>query len=1552
MDYKMGADGTTYVKTHATPPPVGAKASSLPTAEHARASSDASEKARLQTAALKQTEGWTVEPSKGNDSSKLEKRRLEALRSFEETVKRLLEQAKTGNLSPEAQSLTGNSQRVFKAFYEAGRALEDESTRKLPRIRNAEGEPMFRVYAIAQAALEATAFAFEDRDLLAYLEGFQTKQPLESSEMWALKAALQFALLEEIGVQCRALLDRESRGEQESAVDRTEASEGPLLNALVSIQSIEHVDWETFFVECSQVEKILREDPAGVYGKMDASSRDFYRQAVSELATHSQASETKVAESAVKFARQVRRVAGEDARLFGRRRHVGFYLVDEGRRRLEALVRYRVPLHKRIERMVRSGPDVSYVVGIELVTIGLIAFLLSGLHMVLPSVAAVVLLLLPATESAVRIINQLITFLIPPSRLIKMDFSEGIPDECATMAVIPTLLLSAPQVRESVEELEIRYLANADPNLHFALLADSPDSPKAFDETDNLVNMATNLIQELNRKYARQGRGSFFLFYRHRIYNESEGAWMGWERKRGKLLDLNRLLRGEFDSFPVKIGDLSVLPKIQYVITLDSDTQLPREAAHRLAGTLAHPLNRAVIDPESNIVIAGHGILQPRVGISVSSARRSRLASIYSGQTGIDPYSRAISDVYQDLFGEGTFTGKGIYEVDVYQKVLAQRFPSNALLSHDLIEGSYARAGLVSDIEVIDDYPSHFSAYSRRKHRWIRGDWQVLRWLLGRVPGYSGRAVPNPLSFISRWKILDNLRRSVIEAATLALLLGGWFFLPGGPIYWTVATLVLLLLPSYLQLALSVAGAAGSQDWTGALKEPSKSFAIEQVNVLFTLVFLLHQALVTLDAIFRTLFRLIVTHRKLLEWETAAQSEARATKSSPVEICLSLTVWISIALGLLMFAVRPGSLPEALPFLVAWACSKPIRRWLDRPLFSSRRVLTPEEKGFVRQAALRTWRFFAEWSHEGANWLVPDTVQDSPRIVAEVISPTNLGLLLNTRLAAWDLGYLTVSEFAGLTERTLDAAMKLPQYRGHFFNWSQIDILKEVRSPFVSTVDSGNLVAALWALKEGCLELLEQPVFNASLWAGLRDHLNLLKNILARQVASPDVERVLQEIAKAFETAGEECTAWVRALPELGRKAVELEGLLSKNNGGPDARRDEAVWWAAELITRLARVKETAENFTPWVLPAHRPLFLRPNTLPLVNANRLALAGLPDVLTGIQARLERLTQNEQVEFKVRSEARAFLPKIQCSLANARKLIESLKEMAEVSASLAASTDFSFLCHPQRKILSIGFDVKAQKREEACYDLLASEARTATFVAIAKGDLRQEAWFRLGRAHTRHAGQRVMLSWSGTMFEYLMPSLWMRTYPSTLLANTQQAAVKCQQEFGRRRRRPWGVSEAGYNKKDSAGRYQYQAFGIPFLALNPESSGDIVAPYASFLALDVDPLGAVRNLRRMDEMGWQGIYGFYESADYMPASREPGKKYGLVFAWLAHHQGMSLLAMANLLASSSMRRRFHAEPQVQATELILHERASESTPVIPVEDRSMPVLAVAPPAPAQ
>jgi cyclic beta-1,2-glucan synthetase len=1116
---------------------------------------------------------------------------------------------------------------------------------------------------------------------------------------------------------------------------------------------------------------------------------------------------------------------------------VGYYLLDSGLGALRFRIGYRPQWMGRIRDTIRHAPNGFYLIGVEVTTFGTVAFLLSGLTVLTPILAGLLLLLLPATQAAVDFMNNLAGFLIPPRRLPRLDFSEGVPDDCVTMVAVPTLLLSSTQVQGLVRDLEIRYLANPDRNICFALLTDAPDSSQPVDEKDNLVDVCREMIEGLNRQYGAEAAGPFYLFHRSRLFNPVEGTWMGWERKRGKLLELNQLLRNQFDSFPVKVGDLSVLPRIRYVITLDSDTQLPRDSAHKLIGTLAHPLNQAVIDPATNMVVEGYGILQPRVGVSIQSAARSRLASIYSGQTGFDIYTRAVSDVYQDVYGEGIFTGKGIYEVDVLRAVLEQRFPSNTLLSHDLIEGAYARAGLVSDIEVIDDYPSHFSAYSRRKHRWVRGDWQIMRWLLPMVPDYSGTLIPNPISLVSHWKIVDNLRRSLFDPAALLLLLAGWFYLPGGPLYWTIASLMLLFIPVYSQLIFSLARLSGSQ--IGAkLREAVVAFGKSHFSAFLQIVFLMHQALLSLDAIIRSMVRTTITRRRLLEWETAAEAETTTgRKRTPVDTYLHWAPWMAIGIALLLWLVRPQALPAAGPILFLWFSSRAISHWLNRPPRSHRKQLTASQEQEIRLIALRTWRYFREFSNEETNWLIPDNVREVSGAMANRLSPTNLGLLLNARIAALEMGYLTLPEFVEQTSRTLETALRLPRFRGHFLNWYDTQTLEALEPGFVSTVDSGNLAVCLWTLQEAALSWHASPDFRPMLWKGLRDHVELLAE-LHPSFAEP--------LSRHAATMGLD--------DERSRDALD-DVLLLANQIAAETTGD-AGWWAVEVANRIRVMRE-------------------------------------------------------------SEASAFSEEIR----------EGLRAIAEISGRLVAEMDFRFLYLRKKKVLSVGYDVSAQQLEPSSYDLLASESRMASFVAIAKGDVPQEAWFHLGRKQALCRGQRVLLSWTGTMFVYLMPTIWMEHYRDTVLEKSVRAAVYIQQKEARALRTPWGISESAYGIPEEGSEYSYAPFGVPSLAVKRMfAQSHVISPYSTFLALLVDPPGAYKNLCKMRDLGWLGSYGFYESADY---SVSTGHECSVVRSWMAHHQGLSLLPVCNMLAGSPLQRYFHNEPHVLATELLLHERASNT-----------------------
>jgi cyclic beta-1,2-glucan synthetase len=1126
--------------------------------------------------------------------------------------------------------------------------------------------------------------------------------------------------------------------------------------------------------------------------------------------------------------------------------------------------------------------------------------------------AAFLFLLIPTAQGAVDLVNNTVAALFKAAGLPKLEFPKGLPPELTALVAIPTLLLNEKQVRELVEDLEVRYLANQDPNLHFALLSDLPDSiarPRPND-TDPLVELAVSLINNLNARYSgHNGKhgGGFYLLHRHRIFNARQGVWMGWERKRGKLLDLNKFIRGEFDSFPVKVGNMDVLHKVRYVITLDSDTQLPRGTAHAMVGAMAHPLNRAVIDPVSRIVTEGYGILQPRVGVSVHSASRSRLAAIYSGQTGFDIYTRAVSDAYQDLYGEGIFTGKGIYEVETLHAVLDRRFPRNALLSHDLIEGAYARAGLATDIEVIDDYPSHYSAYRRRQHRWVRGDWQIAQWLFSRVPDESGRMVKNPISNISRWKIFDNLRRSLVETMTLILLVAGWLGLPGGPLYWTLVTLILLFAPSLVSLVFSV-GRAWASPQKGEVQEAFAGFGQNLTITLINLAFLPHQMLMALDAITRSLVRRFITGQRLLEWETAAQAEETGARITPVDRYLQATPLFTIGLAIVIALVRRQSLIVAGPLLVLWLFESAITAWLNKPPREVRHVLSAKEREFLREMALRTWRFFYEYGGAAHNYLIPDNVEEDELFEAARVSPTNFGLLLNGRQAAHVFGYLTVPEFVGLSHSSLDTYDRMEKRNGHIYNWYDTRTLQPIPPRVISSVDSGNLAASFYTLRSGAEAMLRQPILEARLWSGIRDQLRLLATLDAAPAElSPTPE-------------DDDLRAWIDwcCAAQLSPAFDAVRGPDGRPFPLTDKTHTEAEWWLAELLRRVDAVCALMHDYTPWLDREYLPL-----QSVLKDTVIVAIARGVAFIDELDGRLQRAWSGKAVD-----QAEIYLiEKLRALLAAARErqgaLAERLRLLMQRAERCVAAMDFAWLIEPSRGILSIGYMVESEELHKACYDLLCSEARIGAFVAVARGDASQQSWFKLGRIHTVAYGKPALISWTGTMFEYLMPALWMRSYPDTLVTRTLENVVAIQRAFAREHGNiPWGISECGYAEKDPQGHYHYLAFGMPSIALKWDAiAGPVISPYSTFLALMIDELEALRNLKRMQSMGWVGAYGFYEAGDYQKSLKKPE----LAREWMAHHQGMSLLAILNVLHDNLVQEWFHSNANLKATELLLHEK---------------------------
>ena len=1332
---------------------------------------------------------------------------------------------------------------------------------RLPRtIRDHENDEP-RIVTVADGYLKSMGSKYNADAIRVFITQVQKYDELELQELWSLPPAMKFLLLEEVIAQANEILADESA--------HTEAGAELLKARMRSLRDIGYADWFSMIEPLVVYDPVLQQDPVNAFKFMDFESREAYRKRIAQIARTSDCTEMEVAQAALKLALEAKEKPVTDPRLLARRSHVGYYIVDRGFPQLAARVGYRPRFIDRLRLTMWNNADDFYIGGIQILTVIFIGLFIAPLVPTYPIFGgltlAFLLLLIPATQGAVDLVNNTVTTVFKAEALPKMDFSKGVPAAFTTLVVVPTLLSKEKQVRELFDELEVRYLANRDRNIHFGLLTDLPDSvtrPRQ-DDTDPLVDLAIQLTDELNERYAGDGAGTFFLLHRHRIFNARQGVWMGWERKRGKLLDLNKLLKGQFDPFPVKAGNVAALQQAQYVITLDSDTQLPRGTAHSMVGAMAHPLNRAIIDPELRIVTQGYGILQPRVGVSVQSAARSRLAAIYSGETGFDIYTRAISDAYQDLFGEGIFTGKGIYEIDALHAVLDRRFPRNSLLSHDLIEGSYARVGLTTDVEVIDDYPSHYSAYVRRKHRWLRGDWQIAQWLFSKVPDESGRYVRNPIATISRWKIFDNLRRSLVEVATFALLFAGWMGLPGGALYWTVLTLFLMFVPTLVQLVFGI-GRAYITKLPGAMRDAFAGFGQGTFISFLNLIYLPHQTLTALDAVIRSLVRLFITGQRLLEWETAAEAESATKTSTPVDRYLMLTPLVAIIVGVLVFLHDRRSFFVALPILILWACAKPLTTWLNSSPQQAKPELAAEEDTFLRQLALKTWRYFYQFGGESHNYLIPDNVEEEGLFEAARVSPTNYGLLLNARQAAVTFGYLSVPEFIDLTDASLRTYDKLEKFRGHIYNWYDTRTLATIHPMTISSVDSGNLAASFYTLRMGCRSLLRESLLDRALFSGVRDHWQLLTGL-------PDAPARLKPLAPPAVDA--DTSTWI----EWALKMENAPELAEPATG-------EAEWWLAETRQRIRVIASIVRDYMPWLLPKYAPLLELPQ---LQGAAENSAAVHIEAASALAADLDASIARASTSLAAGSPLVVMAEELRLAMGQAREglkvLATELKHLSAEAMRFATEMDFGFLMDKSRLLLSIGYEVERQHLHQACYDLLCSEARIAAFITVAKGEAPQQSWFKLGRIHTIAYGHPVLISWTGTMFEYLMPSIWMRSYPDTLVSRTLNSVVEIQRAYGKEQGIPWGISESGW-----AGMDDHGTLPLPGLWHSSDCAqvgrcgrpGDL--PYSTCLALGIQPVEALKNLKRMAKMELDRRFRLLRSgADYQESTQnaETGARNG-------------------------------------------------------------------------
>ncbi len=1319
---------------------------------------------------------------------------------------------------------------------------------------------------------------------------------------------------------------------------RQAAAQVTVGNIITSMRLLSTLDWNDFFEKVSLIEPLLGRDPAGVYSRMEFASRDRYRHVVERISKRTRASELEIAEAAVNLAAQTK----EDS---GPQKHVGYYLIDAGLALLESNFRYQPRPAERLRRFLLRHATGTYLGTLTFLTVLIMSLLLYTMYAHGASwqlIVTALLALIPASDLAVTVLNWDLTHFFPPRLLPRMDTAKGIPPEAATFVVVPTLFLNDSQVHELVERLEVHYLANQDEHVYFALLGDFPDAESEETPADsNLLAIAQSGIDALNRTH---GNERFHLFHRRREWNLGENKWMGWERKRGKLEEFNRLLRGATDtSFVVRTANDALLQSIRYVITLDSDTQLPRDVARKLVGAAIHPLNQPGIDTSSNRVTYGYGILQPRVSISLASASRSRFVQIFSGYTGIDPYTTAVSDVYQDFIGEGSFTGKGLYNVDAFQQTLDNRVPPNSLLSHDLFECLFARAALTTDIELLDDYPASYEGYARRAHRWARGDWQIARWLFPTVPDGEGRKVRNVLPLIGRWKILDNLRRSLVALSLFLWLVASCALFPGSPWLWFLFAFLVIAFPVCLHVSTGLLMHPRGIPWTSHFWSLWGDVRTNTAQITLSFVFLTHQAWLMCDAIVRSLYRQLISRKKLLEWVSAAETETkeRNTLGSFVRFMWAAPVLSLAALGLTS-AFKPSSLPVMGPLAFIWLLSPLIAYLVSKPRPHERKLLSAEDTAFARVIARRTWRFFETFVGAEDNWLPPDNFQEDPSpVIAHRTSPTNIGLLLLTTSAARDLGYLAALEFVEREELTFATMAKLGRLHGHFFNWYDTKTLEPLLPQYISTVDSGNLAGHLLAVKQACVEFPDKSLFDESVILGLTDTIDAIAteaSVLGsfRQRTEVVTVRQLQdEIAACRQLLkiepGENLQPWIVLFDCLARRASEIEDIvnaLAHEHG--DNTFKELRWWVGALQNQVGRLRKDVEALTSWgaLLPLVEAEISDTEWAPILKL----LQRVPTLAEIPQLCDRALVQLAAVQDHVTPIAARLTKALEQSAGASADMLSRLSRLARRCDQIVAEMDFSFLFDVERKLFTIGYNVTASRADDSYYDLLASEARLASFVGIAKGDVPQQHWFRMGRTLTKVDGGRALISWTGTMFEYLMPLLVMKDYQATLLAETYRTVVERQIEYGEERGVPWGISEAAYNVRDLHFNYQYGPFGVPGLGLKRGLIEDlVVAPYATMLALTVEPDAAMSNLRRLQKEGALGPYGFYESIDYTAERLPEGQKSVLIRAFMTHHQGMSLVSLANILHEDLVPRRFHSEPAVQATELLLQERIPVGVP---------------------
>ena len=1512
---------------------------------------------RLEQHAESLAKAQTVAPSR-RTARLLAPRLYENSTVLEEAYRKIVRATRAQQaITPAAEWLLDNFHVIDEQVREIKQDLPPGFYRRLPKLAEGPLEGYPRVFGVAWAIVAHTDSAFDIEKLTRFVEAYQRVQPLTIGELWAIAITLRITLVENLRRLAEAIVVRLSASrtadeladrilgtadhdpESSAAVLRSLAlvqwstafavqlsqrlrdrdpSTTPALrwlnerlaaegtttdqvvreefqfqsamnvtvrNVITSMRLVSMINWSEFVESVSPIDAILR--GGSDFAAMDFPTRDLYRREIEDLARSSGRDESDVARRVIAAAKRANTAPPTGS---ARESDPGYMLIGDGRVAFERQLGCSIPLRTKLFRLNTALGVMSYVGMIALVTAVVLAAALfwvayagaAGWVLIALGIAATI----PASDVAIAVVNRAITHLVGAAFLPGMELRDGVPPDMRTIVVVPTLLTAQHEVTAHVERLEVHYLSNADENLFFALLSDWGDSPSEHAAGDDaLVTVAVRGVAELNARYPRAGGDPrFFLLHRRRVWNEGEQKWIGWERKRGKLHELDRLLRGASDTNFLSIdGRVPSLPSgIRYVITLDADTRMPIGVARRLVGKMAHPLNRPHFDPRTGLVTEGHAVLQPRVTPSLPiGSEGSLFQRVFSGPTGLDPYAVVVSDVYQDLFEEGTYSGKGIYEVDAFEAAIDAKIPDSTVLSHDLLEGILARAGLVSDIEFVEEFPSRYNVAAARQHRWVRGDWQLLPWIFGRGRKAHSASPETTIPLMGRWKMLDNLRRSLSAPAALLAMLIAWLFLPlAAAATWTVAIVLTIVLPPFLPVLAATLPRSPGIPLRTHLRNLGGDVVRGMLQSAFLLTFLAHQAWLMVDAVARTLFRLFIHRRRLLEWVTTSQTNDDS-QFDPRSLIAQIAASAAFAaiMGFAMAFTGHHAWSIAAPFAALWVLSPVAARWASLPPPEAGHLaIVPSDAAALRMIARRTWRFFEQFVTAEDNALPPDNFQEDPKpVIAHRTSPTNIGLYLLSVIAARDFGWLGTMDALERLETTLETIQKLERYRGHLYNWYDTRSLRALEPKYVSSVDSGNLAGHLIALGNACREIASQPIVDAHWRQGLSDNLALLHESLA--IATKD--------RRAHRAAS----------PELGAAVDRLAELLR-----------ESPVEAAETPRQLGKLEEAADKICE-----------QARLMESANPG----GGESEVVVWTEA-LRACVRSHRLDFDM------LMPQAELGVdkaADAARLAKQrLEALADLATSMSAGMEFGFLFDAGRQLLSIGYRESDGSLDPNFYDLLASEARLASFVAIAKGDVPAKHWFRLGRTLTPIDSGSGLISWSGSMFEYLMPSLVMRAPSGSLLEQTNRLVVRRQEEYGAALRVPWGISESAYNARDMEHNYQYSSFGVPDLGYKRGlAESTVIAPYASGLAAMVDPAAVVRNFNRMADLGARGAYGWYEALDYTRIRLPEGAKFAVVRAYMAHHQAMTIVGIANAVHDGAMRARFHAEPIVQAAELLLQER---------------------------